>query len=172
MQKNAKKMQKKKIHFYFLLYSFWFSIFLFSFFLFSFFSFFHFFFANARYCGEECCQRIVSKTVDEIERLRTHLQNFPPFLENEIIGSSLLLMHDAHGRVGVFWVDFSNIYKPTQGFAQDKSATKKDDVLFGLGSLLTELEALPAAAKLQQEQPPCTLVHSFGQVGREGLESE
>ena len=102
----------------------------------------------------------MSKTVDEIERLRTHLHSFPPFLENEIIGSSLLLMHDAHGRVGVSWVDFSNIYKPTQGFAHDEAATKKDDILFGLGSLLTELEALPAAAKLQQEQPPCTLVHS------------
>ena len=77
----------------------------------------------------------------EYSRILRHflsdLETSPLFRENEIIGSSVLLIHDKTGRVRVKWIDFSHVYEPALPMHSPK---KKDGIIGGLKALIKCIE--------------------------------
>ena len=89
---------------------------------------------------------IRDKYLARLGRLRSTLVTSPFFHMHEIVGSSLLLLHDHSGNVGVWMIDFGKTV-PHPGrtmkhdtFSPEHLAKREDGYLIGLDNLMTAFQ--------------------------------
>nr|XP_032818737.1 inositol-trisphosphate 3-kinase A-like isoform X1 [Petromyzon marinus] len=94
---------------------------------------------------------VMESYIRRLHALRAALEVSPFFRSHEVIGSSLLFVHDAGGPAGVWMIDFSKTRPLPPGTALDhrtawREGNREDGYLGGLDNLVAILEDVAAAA--------------------------
>ncbi|XP_078724293.1 inositol-trisphosphate 3-kinase A-like [Lampetra fluviatilis] len=93
---------------------------------------------------------VMESYIRRLHALRAALEVSPFFRSHEVIGSSLLFVHDAGGPAGVWMIDFSKTRPLPPGTALDhrtawREGNREDGYLGGLDNLVAILEEVAAA---------------------------
>jgi 1D-myo-inositol-triphosphate 3-kinase len=99
-----------------------------------------------------------------LRRLRATLEKSEFFHRHECIGSSVLLVADASGRIGAFWIDFAKTraLEESQSIShrsEYKYGNREDGVLTGLDNMIDLWEDIIGGRSVPQSQD-----HSHGNV--------
>ncbi|BFZ12384.1 hypothetical protein BsWGS_15423 [Bradybaena similaris] len=90
-------------------------------------------------------KQIVEGYINRLKELMKTQETSNFFLSHEVIGSSLLFVHDADGNVGVWMIDFGKTAPLPQGIKIDhrsewREGNHEDGYLLGLDNLISVLE--------------------------------
>eukprot|EP00747_Dinoflagellata_sp_TGD_P155576 gnl/TRDRNA2_/TRDRNA2_177592_c0_seq5.p1 gnl/TRDRNA2_/TRDRNA2_177592_c0~~gnl/TRDRNA2_/TRDRNA2_177592_c0_seq5.p1 ORF type:complete len:548 (+),score=118.57 gnl/TRDRNA2_/TRDRNA2_177592_c0_seq5:102-1745(+) len=85
--------------------------------------------------------RIAAQLLEQLRQMNEALKKSPFIRDREFIGSSILLVADATGRTGVFWIDFAKTHLVPEGMTIThqrpwEQGNHEDGIILGLDNLI------------------------------------
>eukprot|EP00747_Dinoflagellata_sp_TGD_P147489 gnl/TRDRNA2_/TRDRNA2_176821_c0_seq1.p1 gnl/TRDRNA2_/TRDRNA2_176821_c0~~gnl/TRDRNA2_/TRDRNA2_176821_c0_seq1.p1 ORF type:complete len:590 (+),score=94.50 gnl/TRDRNA2_/TRDRNA2_176821_c0_seq1:86-1855(+) len=90
---------------------------------------------------------IATELIEQLRRMSEVLKTSPFVSGREFIGSSILVVADATGRTGVFWIDFAKTHAVPEGMAVThrdlwEPGNHEDGIVLGLENLINSLSSV------------------------------
>jgi 1D-myo-inositol-triphosphate 3-kinase len=116
--------------------------------------------------GDDTPYELSAKLVAKMREIREAFRESQFVRNHECIGSSLLLVADAFGNTGVFWIDFgkTRLLPNDCQISHDQvweEESHEDGIFIGIDNLLESLEVVATRSRLEASEEPSRMLNAL-----------